>query len=287
MARRGKEGEVVVREWKKGRQFVLRFRAYGERRYLPLGYEGEGDPPWSFESADEELQNILADVRRGLWVPPPSRKPKSRQATGEKAGPVVFGPFANEIVKDRKGRVSENQHEYREWALKHLIPYFGQDLLLEIDAERIDGYVTFKVKEAEILGAAIERGRAKRDSRGMVRRPLSPVSINKTVDMLQWLLGIAVEYRKRTGLIENAAVGGARRVKEPERRPVHLDTAEQIEGLLEACAELDRAGLRRSSRPRALQPALARRRPRQRADLHRSLEDAGGAARDPAVPGPP
>lgn len=240
MARRRKEGEVVVREWKRGRQFVLRFRAYGERRYLPLGYEGEGDPPWTFERAHDELQNILADVRRNLWVPPPSRRPRSRQATDEKAGPVVFGPFAKEVVRDRKGRVSENQHAYREWAMKHLIPYFGQDHLLEIDAERIDGYVTYKLKEAEMLAAAIERGRPRRDARGMVRRPLSPVSINKTLDMLQWILGIAVEYRKRTGVTENAAVGEARRVKEPERRPVHLDSAEQIEGMLVACAELDR-----------------------------------------------
>jgi integrase len=239
MARRRKEGEVVVRQWKKGTQFVLRFRAYGERRYLPLGYEGEGDPPWDLARAHDELQNILADVRRGLWVPPPRRKPKSKAAAAD-AGPVVFGPFAKGVVADRRGRVSPGQHEYREWAMKHLIPFFGEDLLLEIDAERIDAYVTHKVKEAAKLAAAIERGRAKRDARWMVRKPLSAVSINKTVDMLAWVLGIAVEYKKRTGLVENPAVGDARRVKEPERRPVHLDTAEQIEGLLVACAELDR-----------------------------------------------
>jgi hypothetical protein len=74
MARRKKEGEVLVREHKTGRQFALRFRAYGERRYLTLGYEGEGDPPWDYERAAEELENILADVRRNVWSPPPRKK---------------------------------------------------------------------------------------------------------------------------------------------------------------------------------------------------------------------
>ena len=61
------EGEVVERHWKRGRGYALRFRAYGERRYVSLGFERDG---WDRRRAEEELQNILADVRRGLWVPP-------------------------------------------------------------------------------------------------------------------------------------------------------------------------------------------------------------------------
>ncbi|MBN9621532.1 MAG: tyrosine-type recombinase/integrase [Actinobacteria bacterium] len=243
MARRKTEGEVIARETKKGRKFALRFRAYGERRYVTLGYEGEGDPPLDAERAEEILDDTLADVRRKLWVAPPKRRPKPKAAGGaggRSRGPVLFGPFARGLVEDRKDHVSENQHEYREWGLSHLIPFFGEIPLLEIDAELIDEYVITKVKEAAKLAAAIERGRPRRDSRGMVRKPLSAVSINKTVDILQWVLGIGVEYKKRTGLTENAAIGENRRVKEPDRRPVHLDTAEQIEGLLVACAELDR-----------------------------------------------
>src|SRR3954465_12681441 len=66
MAKRVK-GEVLVREWKAGRGFALRFSAYGRRRYVTLGLESEG---WTPERAQEELENVLADVRRGLWVPP-------------------------------------------------------------------------------------------------------------------------------------------------------------------------------------------------------------------------
>lgn len=248
MARRQKEGEVVVREHKKGRQFALRFRAYGERRYLTLGYEGEGDPPWDYERADEELENILADVRRNLWTPPPRQKKKTTKVlvaglettAGDQSEPILFGLFAKGVVEDRKGRVSEEQHDYREWGLTHLIPFFGEDYLLDIDNVRVDAYVAHKVKESERLAAAVARGRPLLDSRGQARRPLAASSINKTVDILQWVLGIAVEYKKQTGVTENAATGAARRLIEPERRPVHLDTPEQIDGLLVACAELDR-----------------------------------------------
>lgn len=72
---RRSEGEVIERDWKRGRGFALRFRAYGERRYLTLGFEADG---WTWDKADEELQNILADVRRGIWVPPQKRKGRRR-----------------------------------------------------------------------------------------------------------------------------------------------------------------------------------------------------------------
>jgi hypothetical protein len=61
-----KRGEVLVRERTLGKVYALRFWAYSKRRYLTLDYESEG---WARDKADEELQNVLADVRRGLWVP--------------------------------------------------------------------------------------------------------------------------------------------------------------------------------------------------------------------------
>jgi integrase len=50
------------------------------------------------------------------------------------------------------------------------------------------------------------------------------------------VLGFAVEYKR---IAENPAAGKRRRLPEPQRRPVHLDTAEQIEALLDAAEELD------------------------------------------------
>lgn len=232
MAKRRK-GEVVERDWKNGRGYALRFRAYGEREYLTLGYEHDG---WTYRRAEEELENILADIRRGIWVSPKKKKRRPDTATADDEVPI-FGPFARQLVASREGQVSESHLSYLEWGLSHLLPYFGDWPLLDIDIPAVDAYRTHKVKEAEARRRAIERRRPQRDERGMVLRPLAATSINKTIDTLQWVLSVALEYKL---VPENAAAGKRRRLKEPDRLPVHLDTAEQIEALLDAAEEMDR-----------------------------------------------
>lgn len=236
MATTRRKGEVVERDWKSGRGYALRFRAYGEREYLTLGYEHDG---WTYRRAEEELENILADIRRGIWVSPKKKKkrrPDSAAAEGEGEVPI-FGPFARQLVASREGQVSESHLAYLNWGLSHLLPYFGDWPLLDIDIPAVDAYRTHKVKEAEARRRAIERRRPQRDERGMVLRPLAATSINKTIDTLQWVLSVALEYKL---VPENAAAGKRRRLKEPDRLPVHLDTAEQIEALLDAAEEMDR-----------------------------------------------
>lgn len=58
-------GQVVERYGKSGRTYAIRFHAYGRRRYLTLGRGSEG---WTRRRAEDELSNVLADVRRDLWV---------------------------------------------------------------------------------------------------------------------------------------------------------------------------------------------------------------------------
>jgi integrase len=233
MAVRSK-GEVLERDWKSGRGFALRFRAYGEREYLTLGFERDG---WDWDRAEEELENILADVRRGIWVSPKKKKRRAGTETEEDSNAPIFGPFARQLVASRKGQVSDNHHAYEEWGLGHLLPYFGDSPLLDIDVQAVDAYRHYKVQESEARSRAIERRKPLRDERGRILRPLSPTSINKTIDTLQWVLSIALEY-KLVG--ENVAAGKRRRLKEPQKLPVHLDSAEQIEALLDAAEELDR-----------------------------------------------
>jgi len=230
-----KEGGVLVRERKLGRVYALRFRVYGERQYLTLGYEHEG---WDLDKAGVELQNVLADVRRGLWVPPKKKRrgARERTASGE---PQPFGSFALDLTESREGQVAEKTTKHEKWALGHLVPFFGDWSLNEIDVEGVDEYRVFKVKESEDRARAIERGKPKRNERGQILRPLSARSINRTIDHLQWALSIAVEY-KRFGVAENAAEGKRRRLRERRPAPVYIDSASQIEALLEAAAELDR-----------------------------------------------
>ena len=228
-------GEVKVREWKSGRGYALRFRAYGERQYVTLGFERDG---WNRDKAEEELANILADVRRGLWVPPSKRKRRGAEDAARAEVPP-FGEFASGLVAGREGQVAEKTSAHERWALGHLLPYFGDWALGEIDVEAIDSYRAFKVKEAETRARAIERGRPQRNDHGQLLRPLSPGSINRTIDFLQWALSVAIEY-KRFGLAENPAEGRRRRLRETRPAPIHIDSAAQVEALLEAAAELDR-----------------------------------------------
>ena len=234
MASRPK-GEVMVREWKSGRGYALRFWAYGERQYVTLGYARDG---WDPDRAEEELENILADVRRGLWVPPKKRTKRGGEES-ERGEVPLFGPFARDLVEAREGQVAEKTTKRERWALGHLMPYFGDWALNEIDVEAVDDYRLFKVKESEARARAIERGRPQRNEYGQPMRPLSAGSINKTIGFLQWALSVALEY-KRFGLTENAAAGRRRRLPERAAAPVHLDTAGQIEALLEAAGAMDR-----------------------------------------------
>jgi integrase len=250
MAKRAR-GEVVVREWKAGRGFALRFSAYGRRRYVTLGLESEG---WSAERAKEELENVLADVRRGLWVPPRrgggdggGRAPAQPLRGGPAGGGAVeppaagaempFGEFAPWALEVRRAHHGEAHHRNLRWCLIHLMPFFAEWPLAQIDAEAVDSYSAAKVEEGRRLQAAIDRGEPYRDERGRVRLPLAASSINKTIKGLSWFLGFAVQYK---GLAGNAAAGKERLLRARRKPPVHLDTAEQIEALLDAAAELDR-----------------------------------------------
>lgn len=251
MAGRAK-GEVVLREWKAGRGFALRFSAYGRRRYLTLGLECDG---WTHQRAEEELENVLADVRRGLWVPPRRGGGEGERAApglarggpdGIGSGPaqapgaggeMLFAEFAPWALEVRRARHGEAHHRNLRWGLRHLMPFFAQWPLAEIDAEAIDSYSATKVEEGRRLQAAIDRGKPYRDEGGRARKPLGASSINKTIKVLSWFLGLAVQYKR---IPENAAAGRERLLRARPKPPVHLDTAEQIEALLDAAAELDR-----------------------------------------------
>jgi integrase len=233
VARRS-EGQVVERHWKSGRGYALRFRAYGERQYLTLGPETEG---WNRRRAEEELANVMADVRRGIWVPP-TRRPRRAGAAAEAADAMpTFGSFARTLMAARKGEMSEANYAYKENALAHVLPYFGSWLLHEIDIQAVDAFRGHMVEVSEARRCARESGEPMRNEWGQALRPLSPATINKTIDTLQWVLSVAVEYRY---IAENPAAGRRRRLRAKRPAPVHLDSVEQIATLLEAAGQLDR-----------------------------------------------
>jgi integrase len=225
-------GQVLRRETTKGVTWALRFQAYGSRRYLTLGPELDD---WTRRLAEEELHGILTDVRRGVWTPP-TRSAGTPGAATKTDGPD-FHRFASDWVARREGELGGRTLEYYRWALRHhLLPYFASWRLEEIDAEAVDEYRRFKVVQAESCRA--DAAHAKGHD-GPAPRPLSAASINKTIEVLQAVLSLAVDYGH---LERNPAAGTRRRLRLPPRAPVHLETIDQIEALLTAARRLDEEG---------------------------------------------
>ena len=186
--------------------FSLRFTANGKRRYVKLGTAAEG---WTPTSAHTELQNVLADVRRDVWqpaAPPP--------APGIKEDPT-FHKFATDWFEAIRGELRPKTVLDYEWQLScHLLPFFRAHRLSQITIQEVDRYRQIQVRRDQI----------------------SPSSINKTITRLAQILEVAVEYE----LIDrNPATGRRRRLKVARPVPVWLDSAEQIEALLDAASALD------------------------------------------------
>ncbi len=196
-------GQVVVDERRRSPTFGLRFRAYGKREYVTLGTADEG---WTRAKAQTELQNVLADVRRGIWRPVEPKAPEIDP---------TFHEFASRWFDATKGEWHPKTVLDYEWQLScHLLPFFRQHRLSQITIAEVDRYRQAQVRRGE----------------------LSVTSINKTITRLGQILEVAVEY----GLIErNPAKGRRRRLKAVRPTPVWLDRAEHVEALLDDAGELD------------------------------------------------
>jgi integrase len=229
-------GQVIVDERRRSPTYGLRFRAYGRREYVALGTAAEG---WTRAKAQTELQNILADVRRGIWRPP------TPEPTPEIDQDPTFHEFASRWFESTKGEWREKTRLDYEWQLaSHLLPFFKNHHLSQITIAEVDRYRQAKVTEARAIQVATAKGQRLTDTytdkhgytRKRTRRALSATSINKTITRLGQILEVAVEY----GLIgANPAKGRRRRLKPQKAAPVWLDRAEHIEALLDAAGELD------------------------------------------------
>ncbi len=218
-------GQVVIRQGKQGKTFALRFRAYGERQYVTLGSDTDG---WTKARAEEELQNVLADVRRGLWRPPEPPSPVQ-------APTIVptFHEFASEWFDQKKPELRPATiAAYGQELSIHLLPFFAKHRLDQITVQEVDRYRQHKVREGRIAAR----------------------TINKTLTRLAQILEVAVEYDL---IARNPATGQRRRLKVARSRPVHLDCASQIVALLDAATELDARETARTDGRRAVVATLA------------------------------
>ena len=223
-------GQVFVDTRRRSPTYALRFRAYGRREYMALGSEADG---WTQAKAETELENVLADLRRGIWRPPEEEKVERPQDI------PTFHEFASEwferqtLEGGRQGRgLAEKSRLDLEWRLSnHLLPEFASKRLDQITVKDVDDYRLDKVREGS----------------------LGPTSINKTIATIAAILEAAVEYE----LIDrNPARGRRRRMPTTAPRRSWLDRADHIAALLDAAAQLDRAARVNRGQRRALLATL-------------------------------
>lgn len=200
-------GQVLERPREDGDvTYALRFRAYGKRRYLTLGTKAEG---WTREKAEEELRNVQADVRRGIWKP---HEPEPVEAPTEAQ---TFHVFASRWFEDnRHGWAPRTVHDYEETLTRHVLPYFKDYALEEITIEVVDRFRTRKLAEGK----------------------LAPAQINKCIKRVSQILEVAEEYDL---IARNPARGKKRKAKEPAKRRSWVEP-EQAMALVEASSKFMR-----------------------------------------------
>jgi integrase len=219
MAKRA-TGEVIERERKSGRVFALRFRAYGRRHFVTLGGAEAG---WTRKRAETELRHVLADVERGLWAPGVAH-------VAEAPAAPTFHEFASEWLEARRSELKETTLADYTWQLcNHLLPFFHHHHLPQITVAEVDRYRALKVCE----------------------HVLSAESINKTITRLGQILAVAEE---RDLIPRNPVRVNTRnrKLKAKRKRPIYLESAEQIVAMIDAAAELDAKPQARTAGRRAL-----------------------------------
>src|SRR3954447_10989057 len=213
-------GEVIERARQGGGVFALRFRVYGRRHFLTLGGAAVG---WKRAKAEAELRHVLADVERGLWVP------DSERAAVAPASPT-FHEFASQWLEARRGELREATVADYTWQLSnHLLAFFHRHRLPQITVAEVDRYRDFKVRECV----------------------LSAESINKTITRLGQILAVAEE---RDLIPRNPVRVNTRnrKLKTKRKRPVFLESAEQIAAMIDAATKLDAKPQAKTTGRRAL-----------------------------------
>ncbi len=221
--------------------FQLRFSVHGRREHEALHERrsclcGCGGA-WNERTAAVELENCSLASAPASGASATLRRP-SRASRSDL--PRVRVRLA--AVEDRRcPRRPADRHEHRDRLplapRQHLLPFFGEYRLDEIDADLCVAFKAHKLQEAAELRRAIAAGAVLRDRRGRRVRPLGPALIRKLTDCLAAILDEAVE----DGHIDrNPARGRRMRVKVPKPSRTFLEMDELV-ALTDAASEQDAA----------------------------------------------
>lgn len=200
-------GRLEQHRTSRGVSYVARFSAFGRRWHIKLGDSAGG---MTAASADLAFQAIIADVRRGRWLPEREEQQSPVEAT------MTFHALASEWLEKRRRDLTDNGYNDYHWQLsKHLLPFFVKHYPVEITAAEIDRLRTH-----------------------LLDGGLSSTSVNKCIRLLAQILDVAEDYGLTTA---NPARNRRRYAKRTPKSPVWLDRPEHIQALLDTAALLDSA----------------------------------------------
>lgn len=224
--------------------FVLRFGdrdgrphkiVLHSRRHCACGCGGG----WDERGARTHLHNTLALTRIGLWrpasaVPTARRRRRRRTPTFERFARRWLRAKRNGTLGPSSGIADKTAGAYQ-WALGHLLPFFGPLPVSEITRELCLEFKALQLRQAREVREALAAGADLRDRSGRRAKPLSPSSIKKLID----LLGTVLDEAVHDGFLPSNPARGRRvriKIRRATRSALEID---ELAALLDAATALD------------------------------------------------
>ncbi|MDO8183977.1 tyrosine-type recombinase/integrase [Conexibacter sp. JD483] len=232
----------ILRAWRKrDRQYryALRFPFVhpdtGERdtAYIVLGLETEG---WNEPLARQRLDECLEEARAGVYRPPAPKVP-----VGDRD--PKFHVYSSSWLAEKRPELSRGAYaDYRNLLVNHLLPYFSEDFLTEINHDRIKGFRTNRLEVSRKLHDAKQAGvpltTINRRGRRVRKRLFGARQINASIKLLGRIMASAIKSESYDVDRQHARDPEFRvKRKRPDARR-HLE-ADEVVDLLAGALELD------------------------------------------------
>jgi integrase len=198
--------------------------AVGDRRHVTVGHSREGIDR---ASALRKLRHEELKIAVGQWVDPRPAEPTGAE--------ITFQRYASDWFATKSREVEKNTVADLRWRLtKHLIPFFGDYRLGEIDKQLVKRFREFKLAERDALAKRISAEERPRDERGQPLKPLSNTSINKLLETTSAIFDEAVEEDE---LLDTNPVPKKRLKQSPPKRTWLMP--DELLDLIEAAERVD------------------------------------------------
>lgn len=203
-----------------------------KRQELPLGRSPAMNP----ERAQVELDNILADVRRGKWVKP--SKTSGAPVVAEDPDPTMHVLASDWVAKNKPDWNGGTKNDYLWQVQNHILPFWKDHRVSEVTVTEFDRFVSYlRGEDTRDRKQRVVKGYRKADG-----QPLARSSINSIIERMAQILDLAV--RRSDGKLANVARLPGTKVKRDKNAKAQrefdaLEVDELLE-LLDAGGTLDR-----------------------------------------------